>query len=203
MLSALLLLTALVQLACVVLLWTRTSRTARIWLLGVVGLGVAYDSAIIGLGAVIGEGTLLETISLGRFIGHALLTPVLVLWAADRVAAGPRLRLSAIALTAILIAWGVFELPHIDLIPREYADTLRYASADPAPPIVPLVVTVVLLAASIWLLRRESRWEPLVGTVLLVLASGAAVAVPPLGNIGEAAMLVGLTAAELPRRSKE
>ncbi|MFC8043283.1 hypothetical protein [Nocardia sp. NPDC057353] len=203
MISALLLLTAAVQLACVVLLWTRTTRLARIWLLGVVGLGVAYDSAIIGLGVVIGEGELLETLSVGRFVGHALLTPLLVLWAADRVGAGQRLRWSSVALTAVLVAWGIFELPHIDLIPKEYADTLRYASADPAPPIVPLVVTVVLLAASIWLLRRESRWAPLVGTVLLVAASGAAVAVPPLGNIGEAAMLVGLTAAELPRRSKK
>ncbi|MEV0355269.1 hypothetical protein AB0H71_04310 [Nocardia sp. NPDC050697] len=202
MISALLLLTALVQLACVALLWTRTTRPARVRLLAVVGLGVAYDSAIIGLGAVLGAGALLETLSIGRFVGHALLTPVLVLWAADRVGAGQRLRWSSIALTAVLIAWGVFELAHLDLIPKEYADTLRYASAEPAPPIVPLVVTVVLLAASIWLLRRESRWAPLVGTVLLVGASGAAVAVPPLGNIGEAAMLVGLTAAELPRRSR-
>ncbi|MGK8523837.1 hypothetical protein ACRS6B_20870 [Nocardia asteroides] len=203
MVSAFLLLTACVQLACVVLLWARATRTARIWLLGAVGLGVAYDSAIIGLGAMLGEGSLLHGLSIGRFVGHALLTPLLILWAADRTRASTRWRRSALVLTVALIAWGVLaELPHLRLVPRRFADTLRYAAESPAVPVPALVVTVVLLVAGIVLRRRERRLVPLLGTVLLLVLSAAAVAFPPLGNLGEAVMLAALTSAEVPVRSK-
>ncbi|WP_174187747.1 hypothetical protein [Nocardia barduliensis] len=203
MVSAVLLLTACFQLTCVFLLWSRTARTARIWLLGLVGIGVAYDSAVVGLGAMLGEGSLLHALSLGRFVGHALLTPLLVFWAADRTGTSPRWRRSALLLTAALVAWGVLaELPHLRLVPRLFADTLRYGAESPAPPVPALVATAVLLAAGIVLWRREGRVFPLLGTGLLLLASAAAMAVPPLGNIGEAVMLAALTSAEM-RRKRE
>ncbi|MBF6357134.1 hypothetical protein IU449_21750 [Nocardia higoensis] len=202
MISAALLVTAAVQLACVVVLWTRVPRSARVWLLGLVGLGVAYDSAVVGIGAVLGEGALLHTLSVPRFVVHALLTPLLILWAADRVDAGPPVRRAAVALTVVALAWGVaFELPHLRLEARHYADTVRYAAEHPVPPMPAVVVSVVLLAAGIVLWRREARRAALIGTVLLFGASAAAVSVPPLGNMGEAAMLAGLVAAELPMRS--
>lgn len=198
MVSAVLLLTACIQLACVVLLWTRITRIPRIWLLGLVGIGVAYDSAIVGLGATLGEGALLHALSLGRFVGHALLTPLLVLWAADRTGASPRWRRSALVLTVALVAWGVLtELPHLRLVPRWFADTLRYSAESPAPPVPALVVTAVLLAAGIVLWRSEGRLSPLLSTGLLLLASATAVAVPPLGNVGEAVMLAAFTGAEV------
>ncbi|WP_249644756.1 hypothetical protein [Nocardia sputi] len=198
MVSAVLLLTACIQLACVVLLWTRITRIPRIWLLGLVGIGVAYDSAIVGLGATLGEGALLHALSLGRFVGHALLTPLLVLWAADRTGASPRWRRSALVLTVALVAWGVLtELPHLRLVPRWFADTLRYSAESPAPPVPALVVTAVLLVAGIVLWRSEGRLSPLLSTGLLLLASAAAVAVPPLGNVGEAVMLAAFTGAEV------
>ncbi len=65
MASAVLLLTACVQLSCGVLLFTSATRVARIWLLGLVALGVAYDSLIIGLGPVLGQGPLLHGLSPG------------------------------------------------------------------------------------------------------------------------------------------
>lgn len=204
MISAALLVTAVLQLACVVTLWSRVPRVARVWLLGVVGLGVAYDSAVVGLGAALGEGTLLHALSVPRFVVHALLTPLLILWAADRVGAGPRLRRGAVALTVAATAWGVVtELPHLHLVLRYYADTVRYSAEHAVPPIPAVVVTMVLLAAGIMLWRREARPAALTGTMLLFVASAAAVSVPPLGNVGEAAMLVGLVAAELPKRARE
>jgi len=203
MVSAALLVTAVVQLSCVVLLWTRVPRVARVWLLGVVGLGVTYDAAVVGLGATLGTGSLLHALSVPRFVVHALLTPLLILWAADRVDAGPRMRRAAAALTAVAVAWGVLsELPHLHLVPKSYADTVRYAAEHAVPPAPAIVVSVVLLAAGIMLWRRERRSAVLIGTVLLFIASAAAVAVPPLGNAGEAAMLLGLVAAELPKRSR-
>ncbi|WP_280509721.1 hypothetical protein [Nocardia farcinica] len=216
MVSALLLLVAAGQLACVGVLWTRVTRVPRVWLLGVVGVGLAYDSAVIGLGAVLGEGAFLHVLSVPRFVAHAVLTPLLIVWAADRLGArhgtedGRRDRSvsaargwwwTAVALTGALLAGGVLtELPHLRLVPREYADTLRYAAEHPAPPVPALVVGIVMLAAGIVLWRKESARTLLIGTVVLIGASAAAVAVPPLGNVGEAALLVRLVAAELHAR---
>lgn len=203
MVSAALLMTAVVQLSCVAVLWTRAPRVARVRLLGVVGLGVAYDSAVVGLGAALGAGPLLHALSVPRFVVHALLTPLLILWAADRIDAGPRVRRAAAALTVLAVAWGVLsELPHLHLVPKSFADTLRYAPEHAVPPVPAIVVSVVLLAAGIIVWRREGRSTILTGTVVLFLASAAAVSVPPLGNAGEAAMLLGLVAAELPKRSR-
>ncbi|MGY1946988.1 hypothetical protein [Nocardia asiatica] len=204
MVSAVLLLTACFQLTCVFLLWSRTARIARIWLLGLVGIGLAYDAAVVGLGAMLGEGPLLHALSVGRFVGHALLTPLLVLWAADRTGASRWWRRSALMLTAALVAYGVLaELPHLRLVARRFADTLRYGAEAPAPPVPALIVTAVLLAAGIVLWRREGRLSPLLGTGVLLLASAAAVAVPPLGNIGEAVMLAGLAGAEVRLRREK
>ncbi|MEU8900450.1 hypothetical protein AB0C65_31620 [Nocardia sp. NPDC048505] len=192
MLSVALLLLGGLQLACVFLL--RGAGPPR-WCLALVGLGLAYDSIVFGAGAALGTGEPLHALSVGRFVAHALLTPLLLLWAARQVFHW-RWRW-AWALTGALIAWGVFaDLVHLDLVPKHYADTLRYAHAAPAgPPIPALVVSVVLLAAGILLWRRE-RWPWLaLATVALLFASAAAFAVPPLGNLGEAVLFAALVAA--------
>ncbi|MGM7645647.1 hypothetical protein ACSVDM_12175 [Nocardia sp. JW2] len=198
MVSFSLLVVAGIELLCVGLLWMRAARRPRVLVLGVVGLGIAYDSAVFGLGALIGEGAVLHGLSIGRFIGHALLTPLLVWWAVDRVDAGLWWRRAAFVLTALLVVWGVFgELAHVRLVPRTFADTLRYGSEHPAIPIPALVVSAVLFTATVSLWRNERLRFPLIGIVLLVVASGAATACPPLGNVGEAIMIAALTGAEL------
>lgn len=198
MVSAALLVVAGIEFGCLRLLWTRTAHSARVIVLSLVGLGIAYDSTVFGLGALIGEGDPLHGLSVGRFIGHALLTPLLVLWAVDRIGAGPRWRRAAQAFTVLLVAWGVIgELGHLRLVPREFADTLRYAGENPALPIPALAATAVLLAAGVVLWRDEGLRLPVVGIVGLIVASGAAVACPPLGNAGEAIMFCALTGAEL------
>ncbi|UGT56364.1 hypothetical protein [Nocardia asteroides] len=199
MVSVLLLVVAAVELAAVGLLMARTAaRPPRVLVLGLVGIGIAYDSAVFGLGAVLGESALLHGLSVGRFVGHALLTPLLVLWAVDRIRAGPRWRRAAVVGTVILVGWGVVvELVPLRLVPRRFADTFRYAGEHPALPIPALVVTAVLLAAGVVLWRREGLRFPVVGIVALVVASGAAVACPPLGNVGEAIMVCALVGAEL------
>ncbi|MQY23582.1 hypothetical protein NRB20_67130 [Nocardia sp. RB20] len=199
--SVLLLVVAIVELSCVGVLWARAAHLTRVLVLGVVGVGIAYDSAIFGLGSVIGEGALLHGLSVGRFVCHALLTPVLVLWAVDRVGAGARWRRAAAVLTVLLVVWGVFgELIRLRLVPRRFADTLRYTGESASVPVAALVVTVVLLAAGVVLWRAERLRFPVIGIVLLVVASGAAVSCPPLGNVGEAIMMVALTGAEVGAR---
>ncbi|MFD8098855.1 hypothetical protein ACFV24_04905 [Nocardia fluminea] len=196
--SAALLVVAGIELVCVALLWTRTTHVARVLVLGLVGLGIAYDSIVFGLGALIGEGALLHGLSVGRFVGHAVLTPLLVLWAVDRVGADRRWRRAALVCTVLLVVWGVAgELAHLTLVPRRFADTLRYSGENPALPIPALAATAVLLAAGVVLWRKEGLRFPVFGIVGLIVASGAAVACPPLGNAGEAIMFCALAGAEL------
>ncbi|MFI6866036.1 hypothetical protein [Nocardia sp. NPDC050406] len=190
MVSLVLALVAVVELACVARLCTRAAGPGR-WILVVVGVGLAYDSTAFAVGALLGEGAVLHGLSVGRFVGHAVLTPLLVIWVGQRVF--PALRRWSYALAAVLILWGATELVHLELTPRTYADTLRYVPATPSgPPLPALAVTVVLLIAgtALWR-RRETPW-PLVAAVALTVCSGAAFAVPPLGNIGEALLLAGL-----------
>ncbi|MEV0248637.1 hypothetical protein AB0H76_18700 [Nocardia sp. NPDC050712] len=191
MVSLILLLLAAFQLACVARLGRRPP-----WLLCVVGLGLAYDSAVVGLGAWLGTGDVLHALSIGRYVGHVLVTPLLVVWVADRVFA--RRGIGPWLVAAGLVAWGaVTELIGLHLVPKSFADTLRYVPDHPGgPPIPALIVSVVLLVAGIALWRKQGwPWLALAGIVLIV-ASGAAVALPPLGNAGEAVLLAALVAAE-------
>ncbi|MFC9894712.1 hypothetical protein ACFVMC_13570 [Nocardia sp. NPDC127579] len=202
MVSVVLLVVAGIEMWCVVRLWRSAEQSGRVLLLAVVGVGIAYDSAVFGLGTSIGEGALLHGLSVGRFAGHAVLTPLLLWWAVDRVGAGARWRLVAAVSTAGLVLWGLAgELAHVRLIPRSFADTVRYGAEHPAVPIPALVVSVALLAVGVILWRREGLRFPLIGVGALIVASGAAVACPPLGNAGEAAMFAALTCAELVRRN--
>src|SRR5699024_5006927 len=57
----------------------RWATPANIPLLIVAGL--VYDNAVLATGRLIGEGPLLEALNLGRFWIHALVTPLLVVFA--------------------------------------------------------------------------------------------------------------------------
>ena len=68
-----------------VLLWPcRPGRPAAGWtILLLVTLGLIYDNAILAGGGLIGFGPALESLSEGRFLIHALLTPLLGLYAVE------------------------------------------------------------------------------------------------------------------------
>lgn len=149
-------------------------------------LGLIYDNGMIALGKFIGEGSLLENLSLLRFWSHALLTPTLVLfsygalreagveWSRKKVVG-----IAAILYTAALIGIELLlETIGMELTLEKEYGVLRYVSADPAsgPPIMVLLVSVVLIAAGaiLWK-KREWKWM-LVGAVVMTI--GSAVEIP-------------------------
>ena len=169
----------------------------RRWLLYAVGLGLAYDSAIFGLGAWIGAGSTLEALSGLRFLGHAVLTPMLVVWAGLRYANSVRMRASAVVFAVALVVLGLLvDVRGQVLVPREWADTLRYTAEHPAPPIPAVLVVFVLLAAGVVARRREGRSALLWGSLVMVVAAGLGPIAPPLGNAGEAVLLASIVVAE-------
>ncbi|MFI6817504.1 hypothetical protein ACIBG7_34255 [Nonomuraea sp. NPDC050328] len=105
------------------------------------------------------------------------------------------LAVSAWVVAGVLITFDVVALSGLRLEPRHWLDTLRYVDAEPGgPPVAALVTTVALLAAGLAIWRRRRRPWLALGAIALLTSAGAAVAVPILGNLGEAVLLAAMAA---------
>ena len=163
----------------------------RAWIVVVVAAALVYDNGVIALGRPLGEGELLEGLNAGRFAGHALFTPLLVVVGALLVGAGRTLLIGAAGLSAALIGLGVStDIVRLRLVPQRYADTVRYVNDAAAGPPVPAVVAIlVLVGVGVVLWRRDSWPWLLAGAVTMFGAAAAGSAVPWLGNLGELVLL--------------
>ncbi|BCY06971.1 hypothetical protein L3i22_020590 [Actinoplanes sp. L3-i22] len=197
----------LVLLVSTIQLWRRhPDRVLPLLMLVVAAL--IWDNAVIAAGRPIGAGGVLEGLSVPRFVTHALLVPLLILVGAGlgrgyrvRWLAGPVARWGFGGLTLLMIAIGVWQdIVSLDLEPAYYADTVRYTNAAATGPPIPAIVAIwVLLAVGVAVLVR-ARWPWLLaGSATMLVAAGAGVAVPWLGNLGELVLTASLwqTAAHL------
>lgn len=173
----------------------RTGTPGR--LTALLGCALAYDSAVVAAGRLIGEGELLESLSVGRFVVHALGTPLVVPCAALALRAGRTALGAAWAVAGALAALGAATtLPGLHLQPRTWADTLRYADAEPGGfPVAAVIAILLLLLIGVTAWVRRGTPGIALGALAVFTASAAAFAVPPLGNLGEALMLLGLLVA--------
>jgi hypothetical protein len=162
----------------------------RAWAVTVVAGALVYDNGVIALGRPLGEGDLLEGLNAGRFVGHALFTPLLIIVGAGLVRAGKGISAAA-GLAAVLVALGVYtDIVRLRLVPERYADTLRYVNDNAAGPPVPAVVAIlVLIGVGVVLWRRDGWPWVFAGAVAMFVAAGAGFAVPWLGNLGELVLL--------------
>jgi hypothetical protein len=175
-------------------------------LLVLVILALIYDNAVVAIGATLGEGALLEALSLPRYATHALLVPLLIMVA---VGLARRYRVTFFAgrlvpgisgaLTVLLIVAGAWaDVVTLDLEPTRYADTLRYTnSAANGPPVPAIVAILVMIGVGVALAVR-ARWPWLLaGALAMFAAAGAGAAILWLGNLGELILIltVWLTAA--------
>lgn len=199
MISAALALLAVVQLLLAEAA-RRTGPAGR--LTALLGCALAYDSAVVAAGVLLGEGRLLEVLSAGRFVVHALGTPLVVPCAALALQAGrAALRIAWIAAGALAVLGAATTLPGLYLRPRTWSDTLRYTDAEPAafPAAAVLAIVALLVIGVVAWIRGATPWIAL-GALAVFAASAGAFVAPPLGNLGEALMLAGLVAALRPRR---
>lgn len=180
----------------------RRALAERSWylaLLALVALGLVYDNGMVAVGRFIGEGPVLESLNLPRFIIHALVTPVLIIvgfglarragagWAQRRWVHG-----AFCALATVLIGYGVVtELIGLQLEPGGEGDAVSYSAANPSLPVPSITVIVVLIAVGVAIIRRGGVWMT-IGSVAMFVA--AAIGSLPLvvANIGEVALIVGL-----------
>ncbi len=166
--------------------------------------GLVYDNSILAAGRFIGEGPLLENLNYARFWLHTLFTPLLVLYAwvtlkQARVhwAQQSWCHLTAFLLTLALILLELFtEVFGLTLEPEREYGVLSYSSAEPqsGPPIMVLVVSAVLLAASVVIWRKQKWIWFFVGSLVMII--GSAVQLPvesgAVTNLFELFLLVSL-----------
>ncbi|MER7112819.1 hypothetical protein, partial [Streptomyces sp. NPDC000229] len=164
-------------------------------LTGLLGCAPAYASALVAAGALLGQGRLLETLSVGRFVVHELGTTLVVPCAALALRAG-RAALGAAwaAAGAPAVLGAATPLPDLHLGPRPWVDTLRCTDTGPGafPVAAVIAITELQIRVAAWA-RRGTPWIAL-GALAVFAASAATFAAPPLGNLGEALMLAGLLA---------
>lgn len=184
----------------------------RYWpalLLILVIAALIWDNAVIAAGRAIGAGPLLESLSVPRFVTHALLVPLLIMVGVGlgrdlgvRWLGGRGALLGFGALTVLMIGLGVRTVVlGMDLEPTRYADTLRYTDTAAGGPPIPAVVAIWVLIVIGVMVRIRARWPwMLAGSVAMLAAAGAGFAVPWLGNLGELLLAVSLwrTAAHRP-----
>lgn len=126
-----------------------------------------YDNAILALGKYAGEGSFLRSLNLVRYGLHALITPLLILFAWRTLVharlpwAGKTVTLGlAVVLTigSMLIEWAT-EVRGIALKPVWKNGVFSYDKAEQSgmPPLMILIVTAVLFVTSVIIWRRQ-KW---------------------------------------------
>lgn len=199
----------------------RSRTTAAVSVIScLVLLALSYDNGVIAVGAAMGESGLLEGLNAGRFIGHALITPLLILLGvllAGRMGvswfAGRGVLATAGALTLLMIGLGSYvDIVALELAPKVYADTLRYVNdAAHGPPLPAIVAIVVLIVVGVVLWRRAGWPWLFVGAVTMFVAAGAGISIPWLQNLSELALLLtvvltalsGTTRVPVPERDRQ
>ena len=140
-----------------------------------------YDNTILGIGKWIGEGELLKNLNAARYWLHAIFTPLLIVFSLDVLR---RARINwantsvAMWITVIytLIAFLV-ELFTVVLGLTLKAETtfgvLKYSATNSpsGPPVMILMVTLALLAASIFLWKRTGWFWMFIGVALMLIGS--------------------------------
>lgn len=151
------------------------------WLLLIVLFGLFYDNFILAIGSLLGEGGLLKSLSVGRYIGHALGTPLLVIFAfglARRAglgwAQGKLAHTLACLFTVVLIGFGVFrDIIRLELAAEPLFDVIRYSNVGlKGPPIssISTIITIIVMGIALW---RATAWKWLALGALFMFVAAA------------------------------
>ncbi|WNS75468.1 hypothetical protein RRV45_21805 [Bacillus sp. DTU_2020_1000418_1_SI_GHA_SEK_038] len=167
-------------------------------------LALLYDNGILALGKYIGEGDLLRSLNLARYYLHALITPLLVLFAwYTLVKANIKwtkksiVQWLAVLLTiCLIIVEFVTVVRGISLVPAMKYGVLGYKNvgAGEGPPIMVIGVSIVLVITSIMIwIKQKWPWY-FIGTLIMGLAPMIHLKTDALHNIAEFVLMLALLA---------
>lgn len=150
-------------------------------ILFIVILALIYDNTILAVGHLFGEGETLRMLNYGRFLLHAVFTPLLILFSLFVLKeANIRFAQKAWVLyvfsgltVAAMIAEYFFMLRNLTLKVDNSYGVVSYTSAESAsgPPLMIILVILALLFASIVLVWKRKWWWMLIGIIAMALGS--------------------------------
>ncbi|MDZ8226174.1 hypothetical protein [Nostoc sp. ChiVER01] len=186
-------------------MWQQSTSLAMI-VLPIVLVSISYDNIILSIGSLIGEGELLKTLSMLRFLLHYLVVPLFIVIGVELAhRAGANWANTVVRILSWVIALGLTAIDIItrytglQLVPIEFAGILRYHVANlSGPPIITIVVNlfVVLIGIGIWF---SLKWPWLfVGTLVSLIGNAMpSYAVGTLaGSCSELVMAISLLLTE-------
>ena len=195
------------------LLW-KHAKTASIILVFVI-LALIYDNAILAAGDFIGEGELLEILSVPRFWLHALFTPLLIIFSYI-ILVEARVPFSTKTWVAILYTIGtivaiimeyVVMLKDLSLKVTDEYDVISYTSAmeSTGPPVMMMIVIVALVVTAIVLGWKRKWWWMLVGIIVMGLGSAITPFIESnaVTNLSELCLIITLVATAIHFSHKE
>ncbi|MDP6437869.1 MAG: hypothetical protein QF790_11345 [Gammaproteobacteria bacterium] len=164
-------------------------------IIAIIAVGLVYDNLIVSLGTTIGQGSLLELLSLPRFYMHALLTPFMMIAVSQMAAAGGipwaatrPFRVGIWLVVGAMVLLGAFEhLIGLELKPACFDGILRYttnlfpshfcfegqeAVTGSGPPIPAIVGNMVTIVVGFALWRRNDWPWLLLGALVMFGAAG-------------------------------
>ena len=203
--------------------WSRNGRPRALFLILFGGTLLFYDNLRIGLGRFIGEGELLQAMTVPAFVWHWTMLPLLVIaagiiartaglgWAQSRFAMG-----AFCVVASILIALDIPKIFDFDLYPTCVADTVRYSTnvganalcnpedqvvtGGPGAALVAILTNVIVLLVGIALwIQRGWKWLAL-GSGAMFIAAGAFAGSYwslPIANFGEILITLAMIASAL------
>lgn len=166
-------------------------------------LGLIYDNFIIAIGRFIGEGELLENLSLARYWLHALFTPTLLLiaWSIYHRSQLPLSNKKIWKNTATLATLGLIlydfvrSVLGLELEANWRNDILTYENTNQSgSPLMVISVTLTLAAVGFLLMtKRKSPWL-FIGTMLVCFGSICArwIKTFPIMNTAELLLMISI-----------
>lgn len=175
-------------------------RSMSVWLIVIAALSLAYDNAILATGTLIGAGELLLQLNLGRYVLHAVSTPLLMLagLALTRNAGVHWAWRRGIAVMTWLTVLGFIAYDTMSYLGSSYVmaseGVMRYVIDPPhhGPPLAPITTMSFLIAFGIAHYIEHRSWWVLAGALTMFGASAFQLGV--IANIGEIALMVALVA---------
>ena len=102
-------------------------------IIGLLCIGLLYDSLILALGVFMKEGTLLKTLSQFRYIFHCLLVPLIFPICANALSLDKKITRIVWIVTAVIMVLGTAAGIVINTEARTVGDVTRYAQSESAP----------------------------------------------------------------------
>ncbi|MEO1288308.1 MAG: hypothetical protein AAFV93_11110 [Chloroflexota bacterium] len=168
-------------------------------------LGLFYDNLIIGLGSFIGEGSLLKLLNSGRFYIHALVTPLLIIFAygvlqqlLDKNKYDKIWHSAFCVLAVVMVVLGsISDIFNLTLIAKFEAGTLRYINDATHGPPIPAIITIVVMIIVGFVIWRYVGWSWLaLGSIVMFVAAAVGASSNLIANIGEVVFVLAIVATD-------